>query len=159
MNSISHIFSLLFILVWPVQNWGEEAPQVEVLGSVYFSDDGTPAGGVRVTFFKIPDLSRSVGGFTDEKGHFTILLESPISSSTVPRTFRLQQNFPNPFNPGTTIQYSLPAAGAVSLKIYDMAGQVVRQLVDQHQNAGTRRYGTVWTNRGRRRPMGCISTN
>ena len=42
-----------------------------------------------------------------------------------------------PFNPATKIQYSLPAAGSVSLKIYDIAGQVVRQLVDQHQNAGS----------------------
>ena len=58
------------------------------------------------------------------------------------REYALQQNFPNPFNPGTTIQYSLPEAGPVSLKIYDMAGQVVRQLVNQQQVAGS--HQVVW---------------
>ena len=65
-----------------------------------------------------------------------------VSPLPLPQNHALQQNFPNPFNPGTTIQYSLPEAGPVSLKIYDMAGQVVRQLVNQIQNAGN--HQTVW---------------
>ena len=60
----------------------------------------------------------------------------------LPRDFALEQNFPNPFNPGTTIQYNLPRAGPVSLKIYNIAGQVVRHLVDQPQNAGS--WQAVW---------------
>ncbi|MBR58360.1 MAG: hypothetical protein CMH54_10105 [Myxococcales bacterium] len=58
------------------------------------------------------------------------------------REYALQQNFPNPFNPSTTIQYSLPQAGSMSLKVYDMAGQMVRHLVDQHQVAGS--HQVVW---------------
>jgi len=55
----------------------------------------------------------------------------------LPGFYALGQNFPNPFNPSTTIQYSLPEAGPVSLKVYDIAGQLVRHLVDQPQGAGS----------------------
>jgi len=65
-----------------------------------------------------------------------------VSPLPLPKNLALQQNFPNPFNPGTTIQYNLPGAGPVSLKIYDMAGQVVRHLVDQQQVAGS--HQAVW---------------
>ena len=65
-----------------------------------------------------------------------------VRQVVLPREYALAQNFPNPFNPGTTLQYSLPAAGPVSLKVYGIAGQVVRHLVDQHQNAGS--HQVVW---------------
>ena len=60
----------------------------------------------------------------------------------LPQAFKLAQNFPNPFNPATTIQYSLPEATSVSLKIYDIAGQVIRHLIEQKQVAGS--HQVVW---------------
>ena len=65
-----------------------------------------------------------------------------VRQAVLPQFYVLEQNFPNPFNPATTIQYSLPAAGPVSLKIYGIDGQVVRHLVSQHQNAGN--HQAVW---------------
>ncbi len=52
-------------------------------------------------------------------------------------TYHLQQNFPNPFNPTTKIKYSIPLAGYVSLKIYDMLGREVKTLVNQTSAAGS----------------------
>ncbi|MFQ5604006.1 MAG: T9SS type A sorting domain-containing protein [bacterium] len=53
-----------------------------------------------------------------------------------PLTFRLAQNFPNPFNPVTRIEFSLPAASHVTLRIYDLLGQEVAVVLDEFKSAG-----------------------
>jgi hypothetical protein len=60
-------------------------------------------------------------------------------TETPPGTFRLDQNFPNPFNPTTVISYQLPAAGHATLKIFDLLGREVVTLVDQEKPAGVHR--------------------
>jgi hypothetical protein len=55
---------------------------------------------------------------------------------SVPHSSELLQNFPNPFNPSTMIQYNLGAASAVSLKVYDLIGTEVATLVSEYQEAG-----------------------
>jgi hypothetical protein len=49
----------------------------------------------------------------------------------------LTQNFPNPFNPNTIINYQLPISNFVSLKVYDALGKEVATLVNQKQNSGS----------------------
>jgi hypothetical protein len=56
----------------------------------------------------------------------------------LPCHYTLYQNFPNPFNPETQIRYLLPFHSDVSLKIYNLTGQHVRTLVQEHQSAGKR---------------------
>ena len=61
---------------------------------------------------------------------------------TRPEAYALLNNYPNPFNPETTIKYHLPDPSHVKVEIYNMVGQVVRTLVDNQQNAG--RYAVQW---------------
>ncbi len=60
----------------------------------------------------------------------------------IPSAFALAQNFPNPFNPTTTIQYALPVESRVTVKIYSILGQEVRTLVSETQKASY--YRVVW---------------
>ena len=62
--------------------------------------------------------------------------------SVIPSVFTVSQNYPNPFNPSTTIEFALPEASFVSIRIYNMLGQEVKTLVSSDFNAGT--YRTVW---------------
>lgn len=73
-----------------------------------------------------------------------------------PREFILYQNYPNPFSPKTTpitsISYQLPIATRVSLRIYNIAGQLVRKLVDKQQGAGD--FSVHWDGKdGEGRPL------
>jgi len=54
----------------------------------------------------------------------------------------VEQNFPNPFNPTTTINFSIAEASNVSIEIFNSAGQKVGTLVDKFINAGT--HSVVW---------------
>ena len=62
--------------------------------------------------------------------------------NNLPSGFSLSPNFPNPFNPTTTISYALPSACRVKLEIFNLLGQRVRTLRDMVQGAG--RYEVVW---------------
>ena len=62
-----------------------------------------------------------------------------------PNQFRLHRNYPNPFNPVTTIRYELASPGVVSLRIYDILGREVRALVNDQQGTGS--YSVVWDGR------------
>ena len=56
----------------------------------------------------------------------------------------LTQNYPNPFNPITTIKYSIKRRAHVSLKIYNVAGQLVKTLVDKGQIPRSEGYAVQW---------------
>lgn len=79
-------------------------------------------------------------------GSFALIDQLSFSQTTSveqtdqnPVEFSLQQNYPNPFNPITTIEYSVPSASVVQLKIYDILGNEVAELVNEEQANGTYR--------------------
>lgn len=71
-----------------------------------------------------------------------VALPAPVQIQTRPEQYALGNNYPNPFNPATTIKYALPEAGFAKLEVYNVVGQVVRTLVAGQQNAG--RYVVQW---------------
>jgi hypothetical protein len=68
-----------------------------------------------------------------------------FEAKPVPTVYSLSQNFPNPFNPTTTIGYAIPKTGQVELAVFNTAGQKVRTLVAEEQSAGF--YKMVWDGR------------
>jgi hypothetical protein len=83
--------------------------------------------------------------------HFDSLVtgvpEGPLAGEgAVPTVYNLSQNYPNPFNPSTTIEFALPKASSVELKVYTTLGQEVATLVQETMSAGRH---TVSFNAGR----------
>jgi hypothetical protein len=75
-------------------------------------------------------------------GNISVFLHSPgtiTGVATVPNALpraRLDQNFPNPFNPATTVRYSVPESGQVRLDVFDVRGRLVTTLVNGPVPAG-----------------------
>ena len=96
-------------------------------------------------FMELMDTSTTIYLPTTVKGYqFGIrCINNNIISATgaqnilgIPKEFALKQNYPNPFNPTTRIEYALPDAGRVKLEIFAISGQLIRTLVNGHQDAG-----------------------
>lgn len=75
-----------------------------------------------------------IGGIA--AGLLTLTGVEENKESGIPTSFALDQNYPNPFNPSTTIKFALPQDAAVTLKIYNLLGQEVSNLVDETRSAG-----------------------
>jgi hypothetical protein len=70
-----------------------------------------------------------------------VVVMSPVEQeeedlTQLPKEFEISQNYPNPFNPTTVIEYALPKSSDVKIKIYNILGQEVRNLVNERQEAG-----------------------
>ena len=72
----------------------------------------------------------------DLDGSFTYSLSTEVEIGAAPKLFTLSPNYPNPFNPSTNIEFTLPENGFVSLKVYNMLGQEVARLFEGEAIAG-----------------------
>lgn len=71
-----------------------------------------------------------------------ILLDADDLDQPLPREFSLQQNFPNPFNPATVINFTVPSASNVEISVFNVLGEKVRILADKMYAAGE--HAVVW---------------
>jgi len=85
----------------------------------------------------IADQPYQITGLANEGRSITVSTVTGVTlEKPIPTDFELKQNYPNPFNPTTTINYSLPVSGKVSLKVYDILGKEIATLVNEEKNRG-----------------------
>jgi hypothetical protein len=107
------------------KSWITEGERMDLL---ILNTKGTNLSGVRI---KEAVLADRHGWMVPVK----IVTQEEMERSR-PESFSLQQNHPNPFNPQTQVRYDLPQDCEVKLTIYNLLGQKVKVLVDEHQSAG-----------------------
>jgi fibronectin type 3 domain-containing protein len=78
-------------------------------------------------------------------GMYPTGFEYSDGEENTPRSFSLKQNYPNPFNPETIIEYNLPKGCQVEMVVYNVLGQKVRTLIEEHQKPG--RHRVLWDGR------------
>jgi len=87
------------------------------------------------------DIDLGITNWDQNKGNYIFLNTSdPVfvkSEENLPEGFVLNQNYPNPFNPSTNIGFRISADGFVSLKVYDVLGNEITTLVNEHKPAGS----------------------
>ena len=96
------------------------------------------SGNVYVTGYSFGDGGAEQDYATIKYGQTETSVGEEADGSIIP-SFTLQQNYPNPFNPKTVIQYSIENPAHISLKVYNIKGQLIRTLVNQRKSSGIHR--------------------
>jgi hypothetical protein len=132
---------------------GNVTPTLVADARMSFGFDGTNTRVLVHAPFDVSAFGRPIGGFAGD----IVRADAEIVSiemadiygyavkSMMPTEYQLSQNYPNPFNPSTQISYDLPVASSVSIKIYDVLGQVVATVTRADQAAGT--HVVTWNGR------------
>ena len=118
-----------------------------------FIDSGTPFDGIYTDNNSIGGADVVIWGTNDTRGTWFIgsdsvkgVLTNQVAVDEAPAAFAVAQNSPNPFNPSTTISFSIPEAGTVSVNVFNVAGQKVATVASEFMSAGS--HSVTWNASG-----------
>lgn len=133
LDSIMNATSKLKEVEYTYDSWSTYSTALSFANTVKSSNYNTGVSAAEALKKAFTDLNTSIKGL--------ILKTTNVSAELgIPTKYKLEQNFPNPFNPSTIINYQLPESGFVTLKLYDVLGNVVATLVNEFKSAGTYNY-------------------
>ena len=115
---------------------------LQVIDEVYNSDSTRFDRTVRET---VPAPVRAFVRIYEFDAGFVVAVEE--DPNTLPAGFQLHENYPNPFNPSTTIGYTIPSETNVTVRVYDITGRIVKTLVHGQSHAPGS-YEIVWDGTG-----------
>jgi len=134
-----YILLLIYLIGAPLSSFADDIP-IEYFDPANFhvtvkNQFGDPVPDAAVTVYS---WLNSFSAASDSAGEFDIEIPAIRTSveDVAPRQLRLNANYPNPFNPSTTIEYELPEPGNVRLDIFNILGQQIRTLVDGWEDTG-----------------------
>lgn len=114
---------ITFITTNAGANWTLENTASGMLHNVYMTPNGK--------MFAVADMGQILK-------NESIITGIESNTTGIPNSYFLSQNYPNPFNPTTTIQFGLPKAGIVSLKVFDITGREIDNIINNlYVNPGT----------------------
>jgi len=114
-------------------SWSNVIASTPASGGTYFwTVPNTPSMLCKI---KLTDVVTSLLS-AQSNGVFSIILPTSVNYEITPRIFSLHQNFPNPFNPSTKINFGLADKSKVTLQIYNALGQKVAELINGEYEAG-----------------------
>ena len=127
------------LILFSVGLWGHAYAQTKIPHHVLANGGNVTSSG---QYQIVGTLGQQVIGIssngtnTQSGGFWSLPIElitsvEEIPSTVIPKEFRLDQNFPNPFNPSTTIQFAVPKNADVTVKLFDLLGREVATLVDE----------------------------
>ena len=142
---------------WPLEVWPSPttqfAPVHQLLlarhgiriGEAFNSEELAADGVYEFVFFYTPQRAKGATASNTAPGALGFPTRGSAQSTSVgssaamatPYAFTIDANYPNPFNPSTTIRYHVGVGGEVRIKVYDAVGQEVAQLLDEYRAPGT----------------------
>jgi hypothetical protein len=136
-NRALYIFPLLAGMIEPAAH----AQSIRVSGVI--STAGSAVAYASVTFTDVDDPSHPVSTVTDEFGNYQInFLTSAASATISPSSYRLEQNYPNPFSSATSIAYQLEKPANAVISIFDILGREVKRFTMGMQPDGV--HNILW---------------
>jgi hypothetical protein len=105
----------------------------------FYMDVEVPGDGTAAMEVRIHPYARFTGTIYFDDLEIKLINSTDVNgiAGDTPQVYELANNYPNPFNPTTTIGYTLPSSGEVQLDVYNMLGQHIRTLVNTAQSAGS----------------------
>ena len=142
----------ILILLVCIANTSIHAQTVTLGGTIRDSYSVSPVESIRVDISQTSDPGKLYTVYTSTAGtwSYSFLSTSAGRTDEVPFAFDLQQNFPNPFNPSTTIYFSVPWNGPVMVLVHNILGQLIDSRTYSLVPGG---YSVQWTGKGAAGPL------